>query len=148
MELVEIQHHLQTFTHTFPRQVLQAAIAHREEITPWLLQVVSDTRQRAQELLDQPQAMAHIYAPYLLAQFREQQAYPLMIDLFSLPGDITLDLTGDLVIDDTIAEMQGWACFRPTPPRKKSRRPSLSYNAIKAMRAPGQRTVTAAKIGS
>ena len=38
MELVEIQRQLQTFTGTFPRQALQAAIAHKEEITLWPLQ--------------------------------------------------------------------------------------------------------------
>jgi len=100
MELIEIQQQLQTFTGRFPRQALQAAIAHKEEMTPWLLQVVREMHQQAAALLDQPQAMAHMYAPYLLAQFRETQTYPLLVEFFSLPGEITLDVTGDMVTED------------------------------------------------
>jgi hypothetical protein len=44
--------------------------------------------------------MAHLYALYLLAQFREPRAYPLIVDFFSLPGDLSLDLTGDVVTED------------------------------------------------
>jgi len=42
----------------------------------------------------------HIYAMYLLAQFRERCAYPLIVDFFSIPGDITVDSTGDVVTED------------------------------------------------
>jgi len=100
MELVEIRRQLQTFTGRFPRQALQAAIARKEEVTPWLLQVVREARQHATTLVDHPDAMAHLYAPYLLAQFRETQAYPLLVELFSLPGELTLDLMGDFVTED------------------------------------------------
>lgn len=36
------------------------------------------------------------YALVLLAHFREEPAHPLILTLFSLPGDITLDLVGDM----------------------------------------------------
>jgi hypothetical protein len=57
-------------------------------------------RAHAQDLLDEPEYMAHVYALYLLAQFREPRAYPLIVDFFSLPGDVSLDLTGDVVTED------------------------------------------------
>jgi hypothetical protein len=44
--------------------------------------------------------MLPIYAFYLLAQFREQRAYPLIVDFFSQPGDLVLDMTGDFVTED------------------------------------------------
>jgi hypothetical protein len=44
--------------------------------------------------------MAHIYAMYLLAQFREPRAYPLIVEFFSIPGDIVLDTTGDVATED------------------------------------------------
>ena len=44
--------------------------------------------------------MAHIYAMYLLAQFREPRAYPLIVEFFSIPGDIALDTTGDVATED------------------------------------------------
>ena len=40
-----------------------------------------------------------IYALFLLAQFRETQAYPLIIEFFSTPGDSSLDVTGDMVTE-------------------------------------------------
>jgi len=43
--------------------------------------------------------MAHIYAMFLLAQFREKRAYPLIVDFFSAPGDISLEATGDVVTE-------------------------------------------------
>ena len=44
--------------------------------------------------------MAHIYAMYLLAQFREPRAYPLIVEFFSIPGDIALDTTGDVATEE------------------------------------------------
>ena len=43
--------------------------------------------------------MAHIYAMFLLAQFREKRAYPLIVDFFSAPGDIAAEATGDVVTE-------------------------------------------------
>ena len=44
--------------------------------------------------------MDHIYAMYLLAQFREVRAYPLLVKIFSAPGEMAFDLAGDVVTDD------------------------------------------------
>jgi hypothetical protein len=57
-------------------------------------------REHAQDLLAELEYMAHLYALYLLAQFREPRAYPLIVEFFSLPGDVSLDLTGDVVTED------------------------------------------------
>ena len=43
--------------------------------------------------------MGHMYAMYLLAQFQETRAYPLIVQFFSIPGEVTLDVTGDLVTE-------------------------------------------------
>lgn len=85
---------------TFPRQALQEAIANKEQITPGLLSVLEGAKQNAWDLLRQKRYIAHIYAMYLLAQFREKRAYPLIVDFFSIPGETTLDLTGDVVTED------------------------------------------------
>lgn len=83
----------------FPREAVEAAIFHREQITPKLLQIMEGARQNAEVLLRQEDYIAHIYALYLLAQFRETRAYSLIVDFFSMPGDIALNLTGDLVTE-------------------------------------------------
>jgi Protein of unknown function (DUF1186) len=37
---------------------------------------------------------------YLLAQFKESQAYQPIVEFFSVPGEISMDVTGDLVTED------------------------------------------------
>jgi hypothetical protein len=44
--------------------------------------------------------MAHLYAMFLLAQFRETRAYPLVLRLASLPGDLLDSLCGDFITED------------------------------------------------
>lgn len=99
MEIQKILGELELLRGTFPRNALEAAVVNQEQITPELLKIIEYTTQNAQALLEQDDYMAHIYAMYLLAQFREQRAYPLLINLFSTPGDVSLDLTGDIVTE-------------------------------------------------
>ena len=42
----------------------------------------------------------HVYAMYLLAQFREAAAYPLLVDFVATPGEIVMELAGDVVTED------------------------------------------------
>ncbi len=84
----------------FPREALEHAIAARQEITPHLLSALEDTRNRYRELAEDSGYMAHLYATYLLAQFRERRAYPLIVDLFSLPIDALDKLVGDVITED------------------------------------------------
>jgi hypothetical protein len=86
-------------TGRFPRAALEAAIARREEITPHLLAVVEQAASDIDRLAADPPYMAHLYAFYLLAQFRERRAYPLIVDFFSIPGEVTLEVTGDFVTE-------------------------------------------------
>jgi hypothetical protein len=84
----------------FPREALKAAVAQREAITPHLLQALENPSQVLNRLADEETYMLPFYAFYLLAQFREQRAYPLIVDFFSQPGDLPLDVTGDFVTED------------------------------------------------
>ena len=84
----------------FPKQALRGAIQQREAITPILLEALEAAADDPAALDADDRAMLHIFAMYLLAQFREQAAYPLLVRFFSLPGDLSLDLTGDVVTED------------------------------------------------
>lgn len=81
----------------FPRQALIEAIKKKEEITPYLLKIISSASKNIHQL--EPTYIAHIYAMYLLAQFREPKAYPIIVDFFSHPGRISLDATGDVATE-------------------------------------------------
>lgn len=85
---------------TFPRRALGEAIANRHRITPELLHIIKQAKENLQKLVYEEDYVAHFYAMYLLAQFREARAYPLIVDFFSIPGEITLDLMGDMVTED------------------------------------------------
>ncbi len=99
MEIQEIIDSLQFNTERFPRRAIQQAIANREAITPQLIEILEYVEQNIDEVYEQEKYMAHIYALYLLAQFREKHAYPLIYKFFSIPGEISLDVTGDLVTE-------------------------------------------------
>ncbi len=67
---------------------------------PVLLAALQEAADAPAELDREPSPMLHMYAMYLLAQFREQATYPLLVKIFSTPGEISLDVTGDLVTED------------------------------------------------
>ena len=99
MDVQEILQQFATNTGTFPREAVAQAIAQREAITPELLRVLVEAQHNIEHLIESD-SMAHIYAMYLLAQFREPRAYPLIVEFFSIPGDIALDTTGDVATED------------------------------------------------
>ena len=99
MDVQEILQQLATHTGTFPREAVAQAMAQREAITPELLRVLAEAQHDIEHLIESD-SMAHIYAMYLLAQFREPRAYPLIVEFFSIPGEIALDTTGDVATED------------------------------------------------
>ena len=52
---------------------------------------------RAAQLDAEGDYMAHLYAMFLLAQFRETRAYPLVVRFVSLPSDLLDSLCGDFL---------------------------------------------------
>ena len=84
-----------------PVELLHAAADARESITPLLLQELRDAAVEPQALLENGDDYnRHIYAMYLLAQFREPAAYAVLVDFVATPGEIVMDLTGDVVTMD------------------------------------------------
>jgi hypothetical protein len=55
---------------------------------------------------------------YLLAQFREAAAYPLLVDFVATPGEIVMDLTGDVVTED-LGRMVASLCHGNLGPIKR-----------------------------
>ncbi|MCI0486889.1 MAG: DUF1186 domain-containing protein [Blastocatellia bacterium] len=90
---------LEIHTGTFPRKAVEEAIARREEMIPHLLEVLEYTVENAEALLERDEYMAHLYAMYLLAQFREKRAYPLIMKFLSIPGDTAAELIGGTVTE-------------------------------------------------
>lgn len=89
----------------FPTAAVEAALAQQEAITPFLLKILEvtpeelDAQERAQED-ESSVSFTFSFALYLLAHFREQQAFPLIVKFFSTPGEIVYDVTGDITTED------------------------------------------------
>jgi hypothetical protein len=97
MDIQDILKQLEVNEGTFPREAVIEAIEQREAMTPELLRVLEYAHDNIEEIAERPHYFAHIYAMYLVAQFREPQAYPLIVQFFSIPGDMAVDVTGDMV---------------------------------------------------
>ena len=99
METAEILHRFERFTGKFPRTAVEEAVARREAITPELLRILEETVDRAAQIDAEGDYMAHLYAMFLLAQFRETRAYPLVVRFALLPEDIQYSLCGDFITE-------------------------------------------------
>jgi hypothetical protein len=109
METAEILHQFERLTGKFPRAAAEAAAARQEEVTPELLRILEETIERAAQIDAEGGYMAHLYAMFLLAQFRETRAYPLVVRFALLPGDILHSLCGDF-ITQSLGEVLASVC--------------------------------------
>ncbi len=87
-------------TGVFPLEALQYAATRKDEIIPELLDILDYTSANAEELAEQKDYFAHIYAMFLLAQFREPRAYAKIFELVKKPGDIPYNLLDDVITGD------------------------------------------------
>ncbi len=81
----------------FPEEELEEIIANQEEAIPFLLDVLKDVREDKEKYITNLDYFGHIYAVYLLAQFRVKEAYPIVLELFSLPNEQPDQLFGDMM---------------------------------------------------
>jgi hypothetical protein len=126
MDIQRIVKELESQDLTFPREALASAIANPDIVVPELLKILARTVENYETFLEQPNYMGHIYAMFLLAQFREKRAYPLIIQLFSMPDEIPFDLTGDVVTADLRRILAGVSCGDDSPIRKLAENDSVN----------------------
>lgn len=84
----------------FPQKQLKEIINHREEYIPELLDILKNAKENYEEILEKPDYFAHIYAIFLLAQFKEKQSVELIIDLVSIPNEISTDIFREYLTED------------------------------------------------
>lgn len=92
---------LEVFDGKYKQKEMDEAVKRKDEITPHLIEILK-------KVLDEPREYAnedsdyhgHLYAVILLSHFRETRAHDLIVELFSLPGDLPYDLFGDIVTED------------------------------------------------
>ncbi|HEX4945184.1 MAG TPA: DUF1186 domain-containing protein [Blastocatellia bacterium] len=108
MTIPEILQKLAHQDNKFPRAALEAAITQQEAITPHLLEILDHAATNPNDVLDRND-FSYLYALFLLAQFREPRAYPLVIKLASLDAKTADELLGD-TITEGLAQILASVC--------------------------------------
>jgi len=99
-EIASILSALERLEGAYPREVLDAALARRKEITPHLIAILRQVRDDPYRHAEDPEHMAYVYAIELLAHFQERRAHEVIIELCGLPDDLPYDLFGDTITED------------------------------------------------
>ena len=98
--ITEILEKFRIFDGNYKRDQVDAAIELQEEITPFLIEILDNVLANPDPYIENDELYDHIYSLMLLGHFRETKAHDVIIDLFSLPGEIPHDLYGDLTTSD------------------------------------------------
>src|SRR5687768_8402546 len=99
MDAAAIVKELRGSPQIFPKKALKAAVGAPHEATPGLIRILGQTLADARKG-DLPVDAGPLHAMFLLAQFRESAALPVVLRLFSLPGEDVLDLVGEVFDHD------------------------------------------------
>jgi hypothetical protein len=99
MTIPEILRDLEPFTGKFPMKAMRAAVEQREAIAPELLRVLESVAADPTSWAQRKDNMLPLFGIFLLAQFREKPAYPLLVRIVSAPGEVPFDLFGDTITE-------------------------------------------------
>lgn len=114
-----------------PRDAIEAAIAKRKQITPHLLAILEDATFSVDKIIEDDNYQGHLYAMYLLAQFREERAYPFIIQLFSYPGEVPYAIAGDVLTED-LSRILASVCGKKIEPLMELVENPLSNEYVRA----------------
>jgi hypothetical protein len=99
-QISEILNGIKIFDGMYKKELVDAAIELREEITPFLIDILNKVLSDPSTYIDHNDFYDHIYALMLLGHFKEHKAHKIIVDLFSLPDDIPDRLFGDMTTSD------------------------------------------------
>lgn len=96
MEINEIIEQLKYYTENLPKEALKQAIEQKEEITPKLIEMLEYTKNNLEKIFyEEDEFFGYTYAYFLLAEFKEQKAFPYLIDLLNKDEKIIDYIIGD-----------------------------------------------------
>ncbi len=96
-----------------PLSALREAAQHQEEITPVLLEALEAVKIRGKRSSSSSKSRLALHALYLLTQFREPAAWPIVIDLFSTMSsedNIAIGDDFDEVVCDRLSQIFATLC--------------------------------------
>lgn len=89
---------LKYYNKKFPRKALNEVINNKEKATPILLKALDEIIEKP-EIGKNQEYMFHLYSLYILAEFREKEAFPKIVELISFPSDDLEEFIGDTITD-------------------------------------------------
>ncbi len=96
----EILNGIKIFDGVYKKELVDATIELREEITPSLIDILNGVLSDPGRYLENETYYDHIYALMLLGHFKEHKAHKVIVDMFSLTDDIPHILFGDITTGD------------------------------------------------
>lgn len=99
-KIIEILDGFKHFKGVYEKDLVDAAIELRDEITPHLIAVLEKLLSDPGSHIENPDFFDHTYAVMLLGHFGEARAHQTLADVFSLPGRTSNDLFDDIVTED------------------------------------------------
>ena len=97
----EVLDSLRNFSSDFPKRAIKEVQANRLEYTSDLLESLDYVYKNAYELSERgSEYYLHMYAMFLLAEFREKKAFPYLTKLLTLPEDFLDIFMGDTLTED------------------------------------------------
>ena len=93
----EILESFKIFDGVYKREQIDAAISLKDEITPHLINVLENVLADPEQYTENTDLYDQIYTLMLLGHFKEAKAHNVIVDLFSLPGDLPDQIFGDIV---------------------------------------------------
>lgn len=112
MELDRIVAELDGGVRKLPVEAIREAREHRDLMVPRLIEVIKDTAAAALAG-DAPEGNAHFFAVFLLTEFQAEEAFPAILEVFSLPGELPFDLFNDAVTCTLARILALFAADRP-----------------------------------
>lgn len=85
----------------FPQKEIEELIERQEESAPYLIKYLEEFKNNYKKFICDENYFGHIYATFLLAQFKENSLFKIFLELIRLPGETPFDLYGDSITEDT-----------------------------------------------
>jgi hypothetical protein len=99
-KISEILDGFKIFDGIYKRELIGAAIELKDEISPHLIKILESVLSDPEKHIENKKLIDHVYSIMLLGHFKESKAHNVIVDLFSLPDDMSSRLYGDLITGD------------------------------------------------
>lgn len=96
----EILSAFKIFDGQYKREEIDKAVELKEEITPYLINILDELLADPEKYMENNDFYDHIYATMLLGHFKEPKAHKVIADIFSLPNRIVDPLFGDVIMEN------------------------------------------------